>query len=258
MTPSDEIQQGCAVVTGAGSGLGQALSVELARRGMQVAGFGRREDALAETAAQIGDAFLPIKADVSDFTALRNGFDQVRMHFGPVTILINNAAVYPRRDLLEESPEAFMQVMAINLGGMVAATQYALTDMTRAGVGRIVNVSSFADIAPIPASAAYSVSKGAGRIWSRAMLADLHDRFPDIVISTWMPGMLATDMGIPDGLAPEAAAKWGAALSLWHDRAINGATFEMDREVPEPRGLKRKIKDAILLRRAPVPRKIPG
>ena len=115
--------------------------------------------------------------------------------------------------------------------------------------GRILNVATFADLNPLPASAAYSISKGAARIFTRALIADLADRFPGIVIGDWMPGMLKTTMGIPDGLAPEAAAEWGAELALRADPELTGAVFEMDTEVLPPRGLKGKLKDALLMRR---------
>jgi len=139
--------------------------------------------------------------------------------------------------------------VAINLGGMVNCTRAALEVMVETGRGRIVNVATFADMAPLPASSAYAVSKGAGRILTRALVADLGDRFPGIVITDWMPGMLATRMGVADGLAPEAAARWGAALALWDDPALNGAVFEMDREVLPPQGLKQRVRDLLLLRR---------
>ena len=81
------------------------------------------------------------------------------------------------------------------------------------------------------------------------LIADLGDRFPGIVITDWMPGMLRTSMGTPDGLPPEQAAAWGVALALNADPALTGATFEMDREVLPPRGLKGKLKDLVLMRR---------
>ncbi len=61
--------------------------------------------------------------------------------------------------------------------------------------------------------------------------------------------MLATDMGVPDGLDPALAATWGAALALWQDPSLNGAVFEMDREILPPRGMKSRLRDALLLRR---------
>ena len=247
-----EIKQGIAVVTGAGSGLGRALAVELAAQDVQVIGFGRRLEALQGTAELVaGGQFTPMVVDVSDANAVAAAFGEIG---GPVTILINNAAVYPRRDILDETPESFAQTMQINLGGLINCNHMALAGMVQTGVGRIVNVASFADIAPMAASSAYSVSKGAARILTKALVADLGDRFPDIVISDWLPGMLATRMGIADGLQPEVAAKWGVKLALWHDPTLNGVTFEMDRELLPPQSLKRRLLNKLLLRRSPAPR----
>ncbi|MEZ5714976.1 MAG: SDR family oxidoreductase [Paracoccaceae bacterium] len=245
---------GLALVTGAGSGLGQALAVELAKRGLQVAGLGRRPAALAETARLAGPAFHPIACDIADFAALRAAFARADA-IAPLTLLINNAATYPHRDILEETPESFMATMNTNFAGTLAATRLALDRFTPTGFGRILNVATFADLNPLPTAAAYSTSKGAARILTRALKADLADRFPDIVITDWMPGMLATAMGIPDGLPAAASARWGAELALWHDPALTGASFEQDREILPPQGLKSRLKNALLLRR-PKPRRL--
>ncbi|EPX82316.1 SDR family oxidoreductase [Salipiger mucosus] len=243
-------QDGIAVVTGAGGGLGRALALGLAREGFEVVGLGRRAEALQETAAEAAEGrFHAWPLDVADPAAVDRAFEEIRAKHGPVALLINNAAVYPRRDILDESGTSFMQTVAVNLGGTVACTRAALEDMCETGRGRILNVATFADLNPLPASSAYSVSKGAARIWTRALIADLADRFPEIVIGDWMPGMLRTGMGVPDGLAPETAAAWGVELALRMDPALTGAVFEMDTEVLPPRGLKSKLKDTLLLRR---------
>lgn len=242
-----DLTHGIAVVTGAGGGLGRALAVELSQS-MTVVGLGRDATALEDTAQLSSEGrFHGIVADISNFNSTSQAFDKARIH-GPITLLINNAAQYPRRDFTEETAESFMEVVATNLGGTVACTRAALDDMLDTGFGRIMNVATFADIAPLPASSAYSVSKGAARIFTRALIADIGDRFPGIVINDWMPGMLATRMGIPNGLRPERAAKWGAQLALWHDPSLTGTTWEMDREIPPPRSLKRRIADRVLMK----------
>ena len=251
------VTDGIAVVTGAGDGLGRALALELAGRGLRVAAIGRSPGGIEATAAMAPEGrIVAVMADVADANAVRDAFARIA-DTAPVTVLINNAAVYPRRDFLDESGESFAATLAVNLGGMVNCTRAALSGMAQTGRGRIVNVSTFADMAPLPASSAYAVSKGAGRILTRALVADLGDRFPGIVITDWMPGMLATRMGIADGLAPGVAARWGAALALWDDPALNGAVFEMNREVLPPRGLKARLRDVLLMRRRPA-RVIPG
>ena len=237
-----------AVVTGASDGLGRALSVALCARGATVAGIGRRTAMLEETAALAGPGFTPVVTDVADPEAVAAAFRRIDA-LGPLDLLVNNAAVYPRRDILEETPASLGHTLAVNLGGVIACTHEALTRMTETGRGRIVNVASMADIAPLPASAGYSVSKGAARVFTRALVADLGDRFPGIVVTDWLPGALATGMGIPDGLDPAVAADWGARLALWHDPSLNGTVWEMDRELPPPRSLRQRIKDRLLLRR---------
>jgi len=248
------LTDGCAIVTGAGSGLGRALSLALAPH-MQVAGLGRRMDALEETEGLAGGNFLPLQADVTDTAQVAHAFDIAR-NIAPVTVLINNAAIYPRRDFLDETPGSFMDTVGINLGGLITCTRAALSDMTATGFGRILNVATFADLHPLPASSAYAVSKGAARIFTRALIADIGDRFPGIVVSDWMPGMLATDMGIADGLDPAVAARWGAKLALWHDPSLTGTTWEMGAEILPARSLKRRVADRVLMRPRAKPRQL--
>lgn len=249
-------QTGTVVVTGAGGGLGRALCVEFARRGRTVVGIGRNSTTLDETRQLAGSGMRAIPLDVSDFDRVANCFAEIARDIGTVTTLVNNAAVYPRVDILSETPASFMRTIEINLGGYVACAHAALQQMKETGAGRIVNVGSMADLSPLPCSAAYSVSKGAARILTRALVADLSDRFPDIVISEWLPGILATTMGLPDGLDPAVVAKWGVTLASDTDRSLNGVVFEQSYELMPPRGLKRKIADKVLRRRTRAPRRL--
>lgn len=248
---------GVAVVTGAGTGLGQALAIELARRGRTVVGLGRSIDGLGETQSRIGgDLFKPVVTDVGDGAAVLAAVARIESTIGPIGILINNAAVYERFDFVEAAPERFMAAVQVNLGGVVYCTHAVLQGMTARGHGRIVNVTTFADLAPLSGSSAYSVSKGAARIFTRALLADLADRFPAIVVSDWIPGALATRMGIADGIPPEVAARWGVALALQDDPALNGRLFDRDCEVLPPRSVKQRLKDVLLLQRRRQPRRL--
>ena len=245
---------GIAVVTGAGGGLGQALAVELAGRGMDVAGIGRTKERLAETAAKIGDKFVPLGADVADPDQVESAFAELDAAGRTVELLINNAAVYPRFDFLTEDPRNLMRAIDINVGGMVYCSHAALKRMCETGKGRIMNVTTFADWAPISGASAYSVSKGAGKIFTKSLVADLGDRFPDIVVSDWVPGELATGMGVPHGINPEDSAKWGVDLALCRDRSLTGTLFDRNLEMMPPRSLKGKIKDLLLFRPRPKPR----
>lgn len=250
-----DLTKGLVVVTGASSGLGRAMAVELVRKGARVAGFGRRTDALLETARLAGSGFEPCTVDVSSPQEVNAAMDRLARELAPVTILINNAAVYPRRDFLDETPQSFMHSIAINLGGMVNCSHAALKQMVQTGHGRILNVSTFADLAPIPASSAYAVSKGAARIFTKALRADIEDRFPNIIVNDWMPGILATDMGFADGIQPEIAARWGVELALWNDASLRGTVWEQNAELLPPRSLKRRLKDWLFFR-GPVGRRL--
>lgn len=239
---SQNIAKGVAVVTGAGSGLGRALAMELMRQGMRVVGLGRRAAPLQAVAGAAPEGlFYPLAVDVGDGSATASVFTGIREDIGAVTLLINNAAVYPHCDILDETPDSFMQTIGINLGGVFNCCHAVLPGMVASGYGRIVNIGSFADLHPAPVSAAYSVSKGAARILTRSLIADLGDRFPDIVISDWMPGVLDTEMGLKTGISPEDAAVWGAALALWHDRSLTGTIFEGNVEQMAPASFKRRV-----------------
>jgi 3-oxoacyl-[acyl-carrier protein] reductase len=229
-----------AVMTGAGGDLGRALTAALAARGVAVAGIS------ATPFEPAHDSVLPVIADVRDPAAVTAAFETIRTRLGAPTILINGAETYPHRDILEETPASFMDTVALNLGGAFNCCHAVLPHMVATGRGRIINIVTFADVMPAPLAAAYSVSKGALRILTRALVSDLGDRFPGIVINDWVPGTHTPRRGIPDGVDPLRAAEWGANLALLQDRAINGLLFLQDREHVLHRSLKGLVKDRVL------------
>ena len=229
-----------AVVTGASGPLGRALTEALARRGVAVAGIARSPFEPGHP------AILPVVADVRDPRAVTEAFETIRAALGAPTILINGAEVYPHRDILEETPASFLETVQTNLGGVFACCHAALPHMVIAARGRIINIVTFADVQPAPLAAAYSVSKGAVRILTRALVADLGDRFPDIVITDWVPGTHKPRTGIPDGVDPQLAGEWGANLALMQDPALNGRVFLQDHEYLPHKSLKGRVKDRVM------------
>ena len=220
-----------ALVTGANRGLGKELAIKLIERGMNVGILGRDQSGIEAFSAELpGDKCLALAADVANPDDVKAAFEKLDDRFGPLDTLINNAAVYPKTDFLDETPESFMGTIGINLGGVFNCSWFALQRMVPRGTGRIVNVATFAGDGPTQLASAYSVGKGAARILTKAMVADLGDRFPDIVISDWVPGALRTEMGIAEGIDPAVAADWGATLAMAHDRTLNGSLFVEDRE----------------------------
>lgn len=153
-----------AVITGAGSGVGRAVAVQLAAQGWRVALLGRRKNALEETARETkapADAALALSCDVADADAVRASAAQILEHFGSVHALINAAGTnIPDRALAVLSEEDFDRVVAANLHGAFYCVRAFLPVMRSQGEGTIVNVVSDAGlVANAKAGAAYVASK---------------------------------------------------------------------------------------------------
>ena len=151
-------------MTGAGSGVGRAAAIQLARAGWQVVLVGRRADALAETASALptgGPAWLSCPCDIADEAAVAAMGREVAARFGEVELLVNAAGTNtPRRSFDVLAPADYRQLMDTNLNGAYWCVQAFLPGMRRRGRGTIVNVISEAARQASPkAGPAYSASK---------------------------------------------------------------------------------------------------
>jgi NAD(P)-dependent dehydrogenase (short-subunit alcohol dehydrogenase family) len=155
-----------ALVTGAGSGIGRATALALAREGYSVVLAGRRKETLAETLAQADniEQVIIIAADVTDPTSVRSLFEETRKKFGRLDLLFNNAGTgAPAIPLEDLSFEQWRRVVDVNLTGPFLCTQEAfriMKDQTPRG-GRIINNGSISAYAPRPNSAPYTATKHA-------------------------------------------------------------------------------------------------
>jgi NAD(P)-dependent dehydrogenase (short-subunit alcohol dehydrogenase family) len=159
--------QKIAVVTGAGSGIGKAVSLALAAEGYAVVLAGRRAAALEQTArdAQPNDSrMLPVPTDVADPESVRALFAKAKEAFGRVDLLFNNAGVgAPGVPLDELTVEQWRAVVDTNLTGVFLCTQQAfklMKSQTPKG-GRIINNGSISAYVPRPQSAPYTATKHA-------------------------------------------------------------------------------------------------
>jgi NADP-dependent 3-hydroxy acid dehydrogenase YdfG len=170
-----------AVVTGAGSGIGEACALALARAGHAVVLAGRRASALEQAAAKIGDAAatLVVPTDVREPAQVDALFAATLARFGRVDLLFNNAGIMAGGAFEDLSFETWKSVVDVNLTGMFLCAQGAFRAMKaqRPRGGRIVNNGSIAAHAPRPGSAPYTATKHAvtGLTKSIALDGRAHD-----------------------------------------------------------------------------------
>lgn len=153
-----------AVVTGGGSGMGEATCHELGRRGLKVAVLDVNESAAQRVTEDLraeGVSALGVGVDVTDRAALEHGFAKVRSELGPVTVLVTSAGMFDFSPFLDISIEAWSRIIDVNLTGTFHCCQVALPDMVHAKWGRIVMISSSSAQRGSPFAAHYAASKGA-------------------------------------------------------------------------------------------------
>lgn len=153
-----------ALITGAGSGVGRAAALALAKEGYSLVLAGRRAEALEQTAALVKAPTLAVPTDVADPAAVRSLFEKARQTFGRLDVLFNNAGTSAPPVLLEEiTPQQWKHVVDVNLSGMFYCTQEAFRLMKEQSPrgGRIINNGSISAQAPRPNSAPYTATKHA-------------------------------------------------------------------------------------------------
>lgn len=187
-----------AVVTGAGSGIGRAVSIALLKEGYAVALCGRRVEQLEETAAASDSGTAPrrvIPTDVTDPEAVAKLFRAVRDEFGRLDVLFNNAGIgAPGVDIDELTVEQWQAVVNVNLTGAFLCTREAFGIMKRQTPrgGRIINNGSISAYTPRPNSAPYTATKHA--ITGLTKSTSLDGRKYDIACSQIDIGNAATEM----------------------------------------------------------------
>lgn len=233
------------VITGAGSGLGRALSKKFLDEQWFVIGVGRTENTLAETfEGYEKNSYISCTVDVTNEVAIDNLKSNIETKCGKVDLLINNAAVYPKINLLDDALTGFKQAMEINVLGIVNLSKIMLPLVLKSSSGRIINVGSWAHLGPIPDSAAYSVSKGAVHSLTKALAADIADKFSDKNLSLieWIPGHLNTQMSEYTGIDPSVSAVWCFDIAqLPVGQGVLAEIYERDAKWLPPVGLKTKI-----------------
>jgi len=168
-----------ALVTGAGTGIGKAAAVALARNGWHVVLTGRRQEKLdeaaAEAVAQGGGRALPLACDVGRAEQVEHLFGQIGAEFGRIDLLFNNAGMGYKSTPIDEIPvEVWHDVVDVNLTGSFLCARAAFGMMRRQTPmgGRIINNGSISAYAPRPGSVPYTTTKHAISGLTRSLALD--------------------------------------------------------------------------------------
>jgi short-subunit dehydrogenase len=201
-----------AVVTGAGSGIGQALAVALSRRGCHLALADIDEAGMAKTAKQIAGQGLRVsqhRLDVSDAEAIAGFPAQVIGQHPGADLLVNNAGVALGGNFDQIAALDFEWLFAINFWGVVRMTRAFLPLLRRSEEGHIVNISSLYGLIAPPGQTAYAASKFAVRGFSMSLRHELQGT--GIGVTVVHPGGVATSIAknarVPEGIPAEETAR---------------------------------------------------
>lgn len=192
------------VVTGAGRGIGRAVTVAFAKEGANVViNFAGREESAAQTLAlcqEAGAKAICVKADVSKEEDCKLLFERTREEFGEVTILVNNAGITRDKLLIGLTQEDFMSVLEVNLKGTYLCTKLAVKDMMKKRNGRIINMSSVVGVHGNAGQSNYAASKAGVIGFTKSVAKEFASR--GITVNAVAPGMIATDMtdAIPENM----------------------------------------------------------
>jgi NADP-dependent 3-hydroxy acid dehydrogenase YdfG len=195
-----------AVVTGAGSGIGQALAIELGRSGAKLAISDVDAEGLAQTEEQLKAIGAPVKSDRLDVTE-REAFlayaEAVNEHFGKVNQIYNNAGIAFTGDIEVSQFKDIERVMDVDFWGVVNGTKAFLPYVIASGDGHIINVSSVFGLFSVPGQAAYNAAKFAVRGFTEALRQEMILARHPVAVTTVHPG------GIKTAIARNATAAEG-------------------------------------------------
>lgn len=183
------------LITGATSGLGREMALQLARQGCRLALTGRREDRLAAVAAEAraaGGEPLALAGTVSDPADVRRHYAEIKSRWGGLDWAILNAGVGDSKNAREFSAENYRWTFATNVFGVANWLEAALPDMVAAGSGVVAGISSLAGMRGLPNSGSYCASKAALTAMLESTRIDL--RGTGVSVVTVAPGFVKSEL----------------------------------------------------------------
>lgn len=181
------------MITGASSGIGRGIALEVAARGANVGLVARREELLKDLAGEIEGRNAKagfMATDVRDAAAVRKAADRFREELGPIDVLIANAGIGTADHAVQLRPEHAVDVFSINVLGAVNSVAAVAPEMVERRQGRLVAISSLAAYRGLPKSAAYCASKAALSSYFESVRIDLRNTGVEVTIIH--PGFIKT------------------------------------------------------------------
>lgn len=180
------------LVTGAGTGIGEAISRQFHAEGYRVTLLGRRLEPLAALAASLGERSQTVTGDVTDRATVASAFATARERFGNIEILVNSAGMAPTAPFHRLDFSDWQRTMDVNVNGVFHCTQIALEAMLSAGWGRIINIASVASLRGFPYVSGYCASKHAVLGLTRAVALEVATQ--GVTVNAICPGYVDTDI----------------------------------------------------------------
>lgn len=186
-----------AIVTGGTRGIGFAVVQTFLRNGASVALFGSRQETVDKALAALGAEnpdweVIGMAPDLTDYAAVDAAFAEVEKAFGRIDILVNNAGISAREPLYDYTPEAFENIMRLNVSAVFNGCRAAAPRMKAQGGGSIINTSSMVSLYGQPSGVGYPTSKFAVNGMTRSLARELGR--DNIRVNAVAPGVTRTDM----------------------------------------------------------------
>lgn len=180
-----------AIVTGASRGLGRATAVALHEQGARVLAVARSLDDLEALEALDPENIKACQCDMQDASAVAALAQVALDHFGGLDIVVNNAGIAPAGNFLEQDPQIWNKVMAVNVNAPAILARAAGQHMVKQGSGKIINIASTSGILGKASLVAYSSSKGALLQFTKALAAEWAKT--GVQVNAIAPGAFETD-----------------------------------------------------------------
>jgi NAD(P)-dependent dehydrogenase (short-subunit alcohol dehydrogenase family) len=169
---SERLRRRIGIVTGAGSGIGRACALALAKEGALLALVGRRKDRIEEVAHEIGERAFAIPGDLSKTIDIDRLVNQTVGRFGALNFVLNNAGILEIGNAEQITEEQWDRTFQVNVRAVWLLSRAALPHMRKAGGGAIINIASTLGIVGARNRAAYAASKGAVVLLTKSMAID--------------------------------------------------------------------------------------